>query len=392
MKYNDENDYNHIHLTAKDIEICRRELKDIIIAPYDSANAKGTGYNLSLSNMIYSLSRKRLVPIIQNNNSTYFYLKPHDTILALSYEYIKVSSCIAGTFHSRVRMTAKGLGSISTTLDPGWKGMLLFSLNNPTNKKIKVTLSEQTDGVAKRCSVITLIPWRTRNENTEEQYDKDFKLNLDNPPMRIDIWSELASKPLRLFRNKRYQKFCSLVGELSPFYSEISSEMRWTSSLLRLTEELQIAIEAQKNDVMIKKTLIKMQNFNDLPSTVQSCIDELTTVTESKKLLNVCSVNDYKEKIKLANREIKYQILCDQVNQIHKKVDEYVPISWRGNILANMLHFFIENIGVFGATIIIIMILFYGKISGDTDYWIKLLLAFIPLVISIVSHLLYDKK
>lgn len=48
----------HVHLTSQDIETCRDELEDLIIAPYDSSRAKGTGYNLSLSEMIYSITRK----------------------------------------------------------------------------------------------------------------------------------------------------------------------------------------------------------------------------------------------------------------------------------------------------------------------------------------------
>ena len=45
--------YGRAHLVAKDIEECRNSLEGLIIAPYDPAKARGIGYNLSLSEMIY---------------------------------------------------------------------------------------------------------------------------------------------------------------------------------------------------------------------------------------------------------------------------------------------------------------------------------------------------
>ena len=37
------------NLTSNDIKECRRELKDILIAPFDESKCKGVGYNLSPS-------------------------------------------------------------------------------------------------------------------------------------------------------------------------------------------------------------------------------------------------------------------------------------------------------------------------------------------------------
>lgn len=96
------------HLTAIDIDNYREQLTDIVIAPYDKNKAKGAGYNFSLSEMIYSITKRKLIPVVREKNETYFYLHPHETVLALSYEYLKVSKEVSGTFHSRVRLTAAG--------------------------------------------------------------------------------------------------------------------------------------------------------------------------------------------------------------------------------------------------------------------------------------------
>lgn len=65
-------DYGQVHLTSKEIIRCRKELRGLIIAPFDKSKAKGVGYNLSLSEMIYSISRKRLVPICREVQETFF--------------------------------------------------------------------------------------------------------------------------------------------------------------------------------------------------------------------------------------------------------------------------------------------------------------------------------
>ena len=125
-------------LTEPDIIECRKKHQGILIAPFDAKKAKGIGYNISPSDLIYSIKKGGPQKIIDCEEGSYTYINPNDTVLILSYEYIQSDSKIAGTFHSRVRNSAKGLGNVSTTLDPGWKGMLLVAINNPTKKRVKL--------------------------------------------------------------------------------------------------------------------------------------------------------------------------------------------------------------------------------------------------------------
>lgn len=388
-------DYDYAHLTAVDIQRCRDQLKEIVIAPFDEANCKGVGYNFSLSEMIYSITRKRLVPICRETRETYFYLRPHETVLALSYEYLKVDKCIAGSFHSRVRMTAQGVGSISTTLDPGWKGMLLFSLNNPTRKRIKIILSTRSDGVTKTQTALTLIVWRTgrqRTMNDSLDATESFTLHLDNPPMRIDIWSELAVKPLHLFGNREYQRFCKLVESLSPFESKLSQTPVWMSPLISLLADLRVAIYTRESKKEICTILTHIKSFVELPDSVKKQLNALTRAMEETNILEFCKSREYAEKIDLADREIQYQLLCDQIKQIHELIAKQVPISWRKNFFANLCNYFLKNLGAILATIVSICLIIYGRHTTDSDYWPKLMLAFVPLVISIVIHLVIERK
>ena len=75
--------------------------------------------------------------------NVYFELQPGDSALALTRETIWVSGSIAGTFHSKVAYAAKGLGQISTTLDPGWQGQLLITMNNPNKFPVKIIIASK---------------------------------------------------------------------------------------------------------------------------------------------------------------------------------------------------------------------------------------------------------
>lgn len=393
MRTTDHSTNSGSHLTVQEIERCREQLSDLIIAPFDPAHAKGVGYNLSLSEMIYSITRSRLVPICRDAQETYFYLRPNETILALSYEYIKVTDRIAGSFHSRVRMTAQGVGSTSTTLDPGWKGMLLFSLNNPTKKKIKIVLSTRIDGTIRPNPVITLITWwLPKPDGSEADAADPLTLRLDNPPMRIDIWSELTAKPLRLFRNQHYQKFCRLVESLSPFESLPSAAVAWSNALSESLTALRIAVEAQGDETAIRTALIRLQAIPDLPGDMSKRLHALTAAQKRPDLLAFCRTPDYLKEIDAVVSEMQYQLLCDQVEQIHARIAAQVPISWHKSILANIWQQLLKNCGVLVATVFSIGFILYGHFAADSNYWAQLILAFVPLVGSIVYHLIAERK
>ena len=54
--------YSRYNLSSHDIKDCRRELKDILIAPFDESKCKGVGYNLSPSELCYSVNRRCPTP------------------------------------------------------------------------------------------------------------------------------------------------------------------------------------------------------------------------------------------------------------------------------------------------------------------------------------------
>lgn len=128
----------------KEIDPNNRLIKDKRLTP--------AGFNFSFTPFIVSLEDKNVIPIYENFfekktegyiSEVYFKLKSGDTALALTRESIWVNGSIAGTFHSKVRFVAEGFSHVSTTLDPGWQGQLLITVNNPNKEEKKVVIGKK---------------------------------------------------------------------------------------------------------------------------------------------------------------------------------------------------------------------------------------------------------
>lgn len=173
-----------------DVQIDKaRKDGELVICPYSDRNLTPVGYNLSFSRFIVSLRKKAFVKIKHKEGEWYFYLKPHETVLVLTRETIWVSRFIGGSFHSKVSMVIRGLGHVSTTLDPGWHGQLLVPLNNPTKEKIKIVIAKDGEKGKIFETFITMILFRAQEASLN---DKD-----DNKSARIELLEEILAKDKR---------------------------------------------------------------------------------------------------------------------------------------------------------------------------------------------------
>lgn len=77
-------------------------------------------------------------------NSYYIYVKPKDTVMIVSNEFICLPPNMAGYVTSRVSNVVRGFGHISTTIDPSWNGALLIALSNPSNHAIRINVGIST--------------------------------------------------------------------------------------------------------------------------------------------------------------------------------------------------------------------------------------------------------
>jgi len=137
------------------------------------------GFNFSFSKLIISKMNHELVPLtVGKDSEVFFNLASGDMALALTNESIWVSRFLAGTFHSKVSYVSQGLGHISTTLDPGWKGQLLIAINNPYSDDIKVVIGEKKDTGIKYSTFITLCLYKL---------DYPASDGSDNNDLRTDV-------------------------------------------------------------------------------------------------------------------------------------------------------------------------------------------------------------
>lgn len=187
-----------------DIQV-KRAIEDskMAICPFRNDNLTPIGYNLSYSRFIVSIRKKTFAKIYHKNNEWFFFLKPAETVLILTRESIWVSKFVGGTFHSKVSLVTKGLGHVSTTLDPGWQGQLLVPMNNPTKEKIKVVIAKDENGAVEYETFITMVLYWSAEASLNEK--------MDNKSARIEILEEILEKKKN---SKDYEKLREIIREL----------------------------------------------------------------------------------------------------------------------------------------------------------------------------------
>ena len=184
---------------------------DLFIAPYDSTQLQPAGYNLTPTRCFYSTKRKCLLDIIEDADGTYVIIDKNDTVLVRTRESIAVSNIISGAFYSKVKVVSEGFGHVSTTLDPGWEGQLLISLNNPTNKKMKFPIERKVYGKTIYNSFVTLEFIGLDTETSKKS---------DNPPGRLDILENTLEKNLSTLKKGKIEDLQQLIEKLHQYENE----------------------------------------------------------------------------------------------------------------------------------------------------------------------------
>jgi deoxycytidine triphosphate deaminase len=178
---------------------------EIFIYPYEENCVTPIGYNFCPSEIIISTKTGLPINICQKGNEEYVMVEPHDTILISTREYLSIGSNIMGTFHSKVTVVSAGFGHISTTLDAGWRGPLLVALNNPSSRKLKLTISNNNHPVP----FVTLIFYRFYEESCKQH---------DNPPYRTDVLKNClakASLPKQVIFKGIYDNYILMIDMIS---------------------------------------------------------------------------------------------------------------------------------------------------------------------------------
>ncbi|MFT4142885.1 MAG: hypothetical protein QM644_00410 [Mobilitalea sp.] len=180
----------------------------IKIFPFNKRDLTGIGYNLSTTNFAFSVNNGILLTVRQrttaNGLERYVIIPGNDTVLFFSKEYISIDNTIAGTFHSKVSRVCQGLGHISTTLDPTWKGQLIISVNNPTCDPIIFELDRKSG------NLVTMLLYKLDSPVTGSDIH-------DNNRGRCDVLLEHFSKQItkRKFKEKHLELKKFVVSEFA---------------------------------------------------------------------------------------------------------------------------------------------------------------------------------
>ena len=208
--------------------------KKIIITPYNEDRKNDSrltpaGFNLSFSLFVVSVNKGRLCDIFVDGGSNdtlpqslKITIESGDTVLALTHESVWVSSEFAGTLHSKVSYVSKGLGHISTTLDPGWAGQLLISISNPNSKGLDIEIGKIDEkGEITYNTFLTLCLYQLQNK-------ADVKLS-DNYEARFDVIGKVVPACLEQEEVKKIQEILPKEARKFNLNSEYKDEEEFSS-------------------------------------------------------------------------------------------------------------------------------------------------------------------
>ena len=379
-------------LITNDYLEARESLRDVIIVPFDASKAKGTGYNLSPTTLVYSVNKKKLVKVHQNDKEIYVWVEPNDTVLTISKEYVITEGNVVGTFHSRVRMSADGLGNVSTTLDPNWKGKLLFAINNPTKRRIKLRIEEKSEGKTKSVGLVTMVLSWT---GTKGDKSSEASLHLDNPPMRTDIWKDLSERPAGI-NGTQYEKFQAIIQRVTEFKAQKNERHTELQKLIDIVNEVRKGItrrdalhQIQSLTVGLEESLLQKEGDTDLKKKFVAWND----IIKSAQSLDKLRGDKFNEEEERLIRECRYLMMCDEVEQHDRYITQQIEQYWEGNGFTRSLKkWILPNLPAAVAFFIIIVLLLWGNEYSTTE---KIILAMVtPLVTMIVQwvNAKWDKK
>lgn len=274
--YRNKNEYNG-QLSKADII---REIKNktLIIQPLiekdgDYPNIKSASFDISPSCLIMSVKQGRFVRIYSSMSrcekghrvpdwhcktcrsnaqktgqllkfcveQKYIYIGPRDTVLVLSKEYLQLPENICGNVFSRVSTVSSGLGHISTTIDPLWKGALLIAISNPSSEPIKLMI-EDADASSVPLATVTLQYLNTPVERNHVQTThlparvdilEKYLYNVDESKSRSMLIKNAIS---RFTHMKDYNLTVDLIKRLKDM-KDIAPE-QWNEELKALEKEV----------------------------------------------------------------------------------------------------------------------------------------------------------
>lgn len=187
------------------IDIEKQIGKGINIVPFKKDNIKENSINFTISNMAWTIQPKdtgngynKAKPA---SNAEVITLYPHSTTVVYTEEVIALNNKYGGTFHAKVGIVSKGIVFSSTMIGPSYCGHLMISIQNPTDKKIKLNVGETFISLI-LYKLDTKINKLLTNSNTGGHTEKFALLGIENAENEIKILEEDWKKNINTIQEK----------------------------------------------------------------------------------------------------------------------------------------------------------------------------------------------
>lgn len=247
-------------LSKYDLKREQESKKGLKIFPFDNHCTKAASYDLtptiiamsSKVGMLETVYREKL-PI---EDRYYIYVRPKDTVLIVSNEYLIVPSNIAGYVSSRVSKVVEGFGHISTTIDPNWSGAALIAVSNPSTQMLKIYVGKNADqrGIPNQLATVTF----HYLHNPCKKKDKEQK----QEGMRLDLLRNINYTGKKgvysFFRNlflRRRREFTDYFFAASKVLEQGFTEEHWT---LFLKDFSNLTAEPRSEDAIVSQKAQKL--------------------------------------------------------------------------------------------------------------------------------------
>ena len=154
----------------------------IFIYPFENKNLQAASYDLTASKCAFIVEDDEQKLIVKDD---YIIIPQHKTAIIETNESIYVSKYIAGTYHSLVGLTNRGIGDIGTTLDPNYFGVSVISLHNTTDKDIKIRVGEAIASI-----VFSVTNGKSTGMSSTLCNHIRYNLNVEDPKFYYDIYDK----------------------------------------------------------------------------------------------------------------------------------------------------------------------------------------------------------
>lgn len=295
------------------------------IYPFEEKNLTGIGYNLSTTSFAFSINRGTLLVIHQRPSSKgvehYVEIPPCDTVLFFSKEYVEVDETLAGTFHSKVSCVCRGLGHISTTLDPTWRGQLIISVSNPTSQEVEFSLDGNSG------NILTMLLYRLDTPVSGSNIH-------DNNQGRCDLLFRHFVEPSKgvedrtqhlLLREFALGDYADSLNGYDSFLEGYNANDRYTTrvdNLLRLRDQLKVDLVRFSDEGPREKSGYCVVRGEEDRKMIRGCVLCEIMDDEGKDLLSPIKIeqNDDREKaidaITTCIRVVEYELAT--INHIRR--------------------------------------------------------------------------